>query len=104
MVMPNYRGSTGSGEASVKFLLGKIGSTDVADSQQAAEALLKMFPDQLSQNKCLLFGGSHGGFLSLHLSAQFSVCRILYIFARCVIVLNFSNVNKCGIKKIRYRM
>lgn len=71
IVMPNYRGSVGAGQASVDFLLGKVGKTDVRDSQQAAETVLKMFGGQLSPNKCLLFGGSHGGFLSLHLAGQY---------------------------------
>lgn len=71
MVMVNYRGSIGSGQASVDFLLGRVGETDVADCQQAAEEVLRIFPEQLSPEKCVLFGGSHGGFLSLHLSAQF---------------------------------
>lgn len=73
IVMPNYRGSVGAGQASVDFLLGKVGKTDVRDSQQAAEAVLKMFEGQLSSEKCLLFGGSHGGFLSLHLAGQYPV-------------------------------
>ncbi|XP_014284310.1 acylamino-acid-releasing enzyme isoform X2 [Halyomorpha halys] len=71
MVMTNVRGTVGAGQASVNFLLGKVGKTDVRDSQQAAETVLKMFPGQLSPDKCVLYGGSYGGFLSLHLAGQY---------------------------------
>lgn len=69
------RGTVGAGQASVNFLLGNVGKTDVRDTQQAAEAVLKMFPAQLSPNKFLLFGGSYGGFLSLHLAGQYPVSK-----------------------------
>ncbi|CAH1398410.1 unnamed protein product [Nezara viridula] len=71
MVLTNIRGTVGAGQASVNFLLGKVGKTDVRDTQQAAEAVLKMFPTQLSPDKCLLFGGSYGGFLSLHMAGRY---------------------------------
>ncbi|CAH0380728.1 unnamed protein product [Bemisia tabaci] len=69
-LFPNYRGSTGQGQASVDYLLGKVGDTDVKDVHQATCEALKTFPC-LNQNAVVLSGGSHGGFLVAHLSAQY---------------------------------
>jgi acylaminoacyl-peptidase len=77
MIMVNYRGSVGSGQASVDFLLGRVGTTDVEDMHQAAKHVLANNPN-ISSEKCVLFGGSHGGFLVLHLSGQFPVSIITY--------------------------
>lgn len=70
VLMVNYRGSTGQGEDSVNFLLKRVGDADVKDVHQAAQAALEQFPC-LNPKKCVLFGGSHGGFLVLHLSGQY---------------------------------
>lgn len=69
MLMVNYRGSIGSGKACVDYLLGKIGSADVSDIHLALAHVLKTVPN-IDDKKCLLYGGSHGGFLSLHLAGQ----------------------------------
>jgi len=66
----NYRGSTGFGEENVRSLLGNIGDTDVKDCHMARERCLEMFP-HLSREKCVLMGGSHGGFLVTHLAGQY---------------------------------
>jgi acylaminoacyl-peptidase len=70
--MVNYRGSIGSGQENVEFLLGRIGDTDVKDVHLATFQALKQFPF-LNPHKIVLFGGSHGGFLATHLSGQFPV-------------------------------
>ena len=70
VLMVNYRGSTGHGEESVNFLLKRVGDSDVKDVHQASRAALEQFPC-LNARKCVLFGGSHGGFLVAHLSGQY---------------------------------
>ncbi|KAL1132332.1 hypothetical protein AAG570_010288 [Ranatra chinensis] len=70
MLMVNYRGSIGSGQSSVDFLLGRVGTTDVSDMHQVVCQVIKE-NTHLDPNKCVLFGGSHGGFLVLHLSGQY---------------------------------
>lgn len=73
VVMPNYRGSTGQGEAALSSLLGKAGENDVADCFAAlVDALNKNA--QLDAGAVYVFGGSHGGFLGAHSIARtFSV-------------------------------
>ncbi|KAJ1495951.1 hypothetical protein T484DRAFT_1760956 [Baffinella frigidus] len=58
VLMVNYRGSTGYGQA-----------LDVADMRLATEEALKRF-DHLDASRVGACGGSHGGFLSLHLVGQ----------------------------------
>lgn len=66
----NYRGSTGAGQDSVEFLLGKIGQSDVSDCVLATESALQKYPF-LNPDGLVLFGGSHGGFLVTHLSGKY---------------------------------
>eukprot|EP00092_Neocalanus_flemingeri_P040427 GFUD01044028.1.p1 GENE.GFUD01044028.1~~GFUD01044028.1.p1 ORF type:complete len:711 (-),score=264.14 GFUD01044028.1:62-2194(-) len=66
----NYRGSVGFGEDNVRSLLGKVGDMDVKDCHLAREMCLEKFP-HLSREKCVLMGGSHGGFLVTHLAGQY---------------------------------
>ncbi|XP_047529615.1 acylamino-acid-releasing enzyme-like isoform X1 [Vanessa atalanta] len=66
----NYRGSTGTGDASVFFLPSRIGTADVADCKLATEKAIELFP--INEEKLLLYGGSHGGFLVAHLSGLYS--------------------------------
>lgn len=40
MLQPNYRGSTGYGEASIQSLPGKAGTNDVADCMAALKAAI----------------------------------------------------------------
>ena len=64
----NYRGSTGIDESHVNSLLGKIGIQDVNDCLQAIRHFVKL--KLIDSNKLIVSGGSHGGFLSCHLSGQ----------------------------------
>ncbi|XP_066149420.1 acylamino-acid-releasing enzyme-like isoform X2 [Euwallacea fornicatus] len=70
ILLVNYRGSIGSGNESVKYLEGKVGTADVRDCIQAVDSVLEgrpwLNPDQLA-----LCGGSHGGFLVAHISGQY---------------------------------
>jgi acylaminoacyl-peptidase len=77
VLMVNYRGSVGFGEASVSSLLGHVGDNDVSDVHQATQETLARFP-LLDPEHCVLFGGSHGGFLVTHLSGQFPVSVALF--------------------------
>ncbi|XP_049869036.1 acylamino-acid-releasing enzyme-like isoform X1 [Pectinophora gossypiella] len=65
----NYRGSSGTGQASVDFLLKRVGDADVKDCKLATDYALKTFP--IDENRLCLMGGSHGGFLVTHLSGQY---------------------------------
>lgn len=70
IVFVNYRGSIGAGQASVKFLPGRVGDTDVKDCVLAAKYCTEKYP-WLNANRLSLVGGSHGGFLVHHLSGQY---------------------------------
>ncbi|KAJ8978652.1 hypothetical protein NQ317_019088 [Molorchus minor] len=70
IVFVNYRGSIGSGQKSVDFLLGKVGTSDVSDCIVATDKALEIFP-WLNPDSIVLVGGSHGGFLVAHLSGQY---------------------------------
>lgn len=65
----NFRGSIGAGQASVDFLPGRVGISDVSDCILATETALAKYP-WLNKNTIALVGGSHGGFLVTHLSGQ----------------------------------
>uniref|UniRef100_A0A6G1SAH6 acylaminoacyl-peptidase n=1 Tax=Aceria tosichella TaxID=561515 RepID=A0A6G1SAH6_9ACAR len=64
----NYRGSTGVSEEYVKGLCGKVGELDVNDCLHAIRHFVSH--KQINPNKLIIQGGSHGGFLSCHLSCQ----------------------------------
>lgn len=66
----NYRGSIGAGQDSVEFLLGKIGSSDVADCYYATQSSLMKY-SFLNPDKMVLSGGSHGGFLVTYISGKY---------------------------------
>lgn len=65
----NYRGSTGMGSKNVEYLQGNVGTVDVKDCVTATKEALIKYP-WLSPLHIGLCGGSHGGFLVAHLSAQ----------------------------------
>ncbi|XP_043675142.1 acylamino-acid-releasing enzyme-like isoform X1 [Vespula pensylvanica] len=67
----NYRGSTGMGSKNVEYLQGKVGNVDAKDCVTATKEALLKYP-WLSPSHVGLCGGSHGGFLVAHLSAQYA--------------------------------
>lgn len=70
VLLVNYRGSTGYGQGQVESLFGKVGRQDVDDMKQAVEEVLAS-NSHLDSSRVGACGGSHGGFLSLHLVAQY---------------------------------
>lgn len=71
----NYIGSTGaSARDETDDLLGKIGTLDVQDSQSIVQQAIKKFPC-IDSEKIGIWGGSHGGFLTCHLIAQYPVSQ-----------------------------
>lgn len=68
----NYIGSLGSKKDETDELLGKIGKLDVEDCHEIVQQVLKSTPC-IDSEQIGLFGGSHGGFLSAHLSGQYPV-------------------------------
>jgi len=65
----NYRGSTGFSQNGIDSLLGNIGTQDVADCHQATITAMETLTG-LDPKNVFVKGGSHGGFLTLHLIAQ----------------------------------
>lgn len=72
MLKLNYIGSIGSKKDETDELLGKVGKLDVEDCHEIVQQTLKGTPC-LDSERIGLFGGSHGGFLSAHLSGQYPV-------------------------------
>ncbi|CAM9493498.1 unnamed protein product, partial [Hapterophycus canaliculatus] len=66
----NFRGSTGFGTTALESLPGRIGTQDVADVVAATKAALDLEPKALDRSRVGVVGGSHGGFLGAHLTAQ----------------------------------
>ncbi|CBY13899.1 unnamed protein product [Oikopleura dioica] len=67
ILMPNYTGSVGYGQDNVYSLGGNIGDYDIADCLDALDHHLKTSKN--SYENVFVFGGSHGGFLTAHLTA-----------------------------------
>ncbi|KAJ7417506.1 hypothetical protein BTVI_32392 [Pitangus sulphuratus] len=65
VLLVNYRGSLGFGQASISSLLSRVGEQDVADTQLAVEQALRSEP--LDPHRLALLAGSHGAFIALHL-------------------------------------
>lgn len=70
LLLVNFRGSIGAGQKSVEYLLGRVGKSDVSDCVLATKQALDKFC-WLDNNRIVLVGGSHGGFLVTHLSGQY---------------------------------
>ncbi|KAH9505078.1 hypothetical protein Btru_059463 [Bulinus truncatus] len=69
VLMVNYRGSIGFGQDSIISLTGSIGVQDVKDVESA---MLEILDKKLVDDKHIFkFGGSHGGFLTLHMIGQY---------------------------------
>ncbi|CAM9545926.1 unnamed protein product [Chrysoparadoxa australica] len=65
----NFRGSTGFGNDFLNSLPGKIGTQDVADVLQATEYVCST--GLVDEKRVGILGGSHGGFLTCHMTSQF---------------------------------
>ena len=65
----NFRGSPGFGQNNIFSLLGNVGHQDMLDVQQATEKVVDKLA--IPSAKVFAFGGSHGGYLILHLVSQF---------------------------------
>ncbi|XP_032927070.1 acylamino-acid-releasing enzyme-like [Catharus ustulatus] len=65
VLLVNYRGSLGFGQASINSLLSRVGEQDVSDTQLAVEQALHREP--LDPHRLALLAGSHGAFIALHL-------------------------------------
>ncbi len=70
-LLVNYRGSLGFGQTMLEVLPGHVGDMDVHDVNDAASFVLEQYPDSFDPAQIAVFGGSHGGLLAAHLSAQF---------------------------------
>ncbi|XP_059679448.1 acylamino-acid-releasing enzyme [Gavia stellata] len=68
VLLVNYRGSLGFGQAGISSLLSRVGEQDVADTQLAVEQALRSEP--LDPHRLALLAGSHGAFIALHLLAR----------------------------------
>ncbi|KRZ27913.1 Acylamino-acid-releasing enzyme, partial [Trichinella pseudospiralis] len=89
----NYRGSLGFGDKFADCLGGLIGTTDVLDCHHAVASILQ-FDTHVNKKAILLFGGSHGGFIALHLIGQYTYC-----YTSCVAlnpVVNLSAMYDCS--------
>lgn len=64
----NYRGSSGVSEDYLHSLCGHLGEVDLADCLLAIRHLVQS--KVINPDKLVIQGGSHGGFLSCHLSCQ----------------------------------
>jgi len=69
LLLVNYRGSIGFGNDSLLSLPGNVGTNDVSDCMQALDHTLS---ENENLKKVGVMGGSHGGFLTLHLLGQHS--------------------------------
>ncbi|KAG5350725.1 hypothetical protein C0989_009517 [Termitomyces sp. Mn162] len=69
--LPNYTGSLGFGESTVRALLGNCGILDVEDCIASTRYLIKLGISVEGPGKQFVMGGSHGGFLTGHLIGQY---------------------------------
>jgi acylaminoacyl-peptidase len=74
----NYRGSTGFGEKFVECLPSRIAALDVIDCIDATHDIINQ--SLVDKDNLTVFGGSHGGFLGLHLIGQYAD-----MFKACVV-------------------
>ena len=71
LLLPNYRGSTAYGQASLTSLPGRCGRQDVDDCMLSLDACLHAKADMVDTTRVGVMGGSHGGFLTTHLIGQY---------------------------------
>eukprot|EP01065_Artemidia_motanka_P025011 TRINITY_DN29916_c0_g1_i1.p1 TRINITY_DN29916_c0_g1~~TRINITY_DN29916_c0_g1_i1.p1 ORF type:complete len:770 (+),score=258.00 TRINITY_DN29916_c0_g1_i1:44-2353(+) len=76
IVYANYRGGIGCGQRAMDSLTGNVGTMDVSDCMAALEAAEQHLTRPVAKDAegkpvAGVTGGSHGGFLTAHLSSQF---------------------------------
>lgn len=69
VLLVNYRGSNAFGEAGIHALPGHIGDMDVCDVNDAVTDAVER--GLAAATKVCVYGGSHGGFLTAQLTAQY---------------------------------
>jgi len=69
ILLVNYRGSTGFGQASVQSLPTNIGKLDVQDVMHATQIVCAS--GLVDKDRVGICGGSHGGFLTGHCTSQY---------------------------------
>jgi len=71
VLLVNYRGSAGFGQACIDSLPGKVGVLDVNDVNDSVSCALADNAGKINPQQVVIHGGSHGGLLGAHLTAQF---------------------------------
>ena len=71
VVFPNYRGSTGFGQATMEYLMTRIGQVDVQDVMACTNHVIEQEKDRIDSSRIGICGGSHGGFLTAHCTGQY---------------------------------
>lgn len=67
MLVPNYHGSFGYGDAFLHSLCGHIGEIEVKDVMDAVHVTLTAHPSMIDASRVYIMGSSYGGFIGLHL-------------------------------------
>ncbi|XP_068884435.1 acylamino-acid-releasing enzyme isoform X2 [Aphelocoma coerulescens] len=98
VLLVNYRGSLGFGQASISSLLSRVGEQDVADTQLAVEQALHREP--LDPHRLALLAGSHGAFIALHLLTReperYQACALRSPVSNLPALLGTSDIPDCG--------
>jgi acylaminoacyl-peptidase len=78
VLIVNYPGTTGYGQDYLSSLNGNIGKLDVRSCGDFLKSFLKLekYNQIIDERNIMLFGGSHGGFLSCWLSVHESYCNM----------------------------
>ena len=93
----NYRGSLGFGQDLLESLPGNIGKNDVDDCMSALDIVLKDAKNvSVDADSIYVMGGSHGGFLTTHLIAQYPN-RFIAASVRNPVVNVWANYITCDI-------
>nr|XP_060621743.1 acylamino-acid-releasing enzyme-like isoform X2 [Anolis sagrei ordinatus] len=97
VLMVNYRGSLGFGQASIDSLISHVGVQDVEDTQLAVELALQM--GTLDPKRIALLGGSHGGFICCHLIGRYpdmyKACAVRSPVINMATLLGTSDIPDC---------
>ena len=70
VLLPNYRGSIGFGQASLNSLLSRIGKVDVDDVMMCTRYVIDNF-SVVDGDRVGICGGSHGGYLTAQCTSQY---------------------------------